>query len=131
MSWFLKSLKQYADFRGRARRQEYWMFSLFSIIFGLALYFVILISLIIDSMGLGILGFLLFGIYYLAIFVPSLAVTVRRLHDTGRSGWWYFISFVPLAGGIILLVFCCLDSENGNNQWGSNPKNSDSAIEAI
>ncbi|MEW4218440.1 DUF805 domain-containing protein [Rossellomorea marisflavi] len=131
MSWFIKGLKQYADFSGRARREEYWMFTLFSIIFGFVFYSVILISLIIESMGLGVFGILLAGIYYLAIFIPSLAVTVRRLHDMGRSGWWYFISFVPFAGGIILIVFCCLDSENGNNQWGSNPKNSDSMIEAI
>ncbi|MGX1264359.1 uncharacterized membrane protein YhaH (DUF805 family) [Rossellomorea marisflavi] len=131
MSWFLKGLKQYADFGGRARRKEYWLFNLFSFIFGMLFVFLWLLGDIIDSPALTIFGFILLGIYYLALIVPSLAVTVRRLHDTGRSGFWYFISFVPFAGGIILFVFCCLDSENANNQWGSNPENSDSAIEAI
>ncbi|KMK97235.1 DUF805 domain-containing protein [Rossellomorea marisflavi] len=131
MSWFLKGLKQYADFRGRARRQEYWMFTLFSFILGAILYSLLFIGIAMDSMGMIVFGLILFIIYVLALFVPTLAVTVRRLHDTGRSGVWYFINFVPFAGGIILLVFCCLDSENGNNQWGTNPKNSGSAIEAI
>ncbi|WP_430482421.1 DUF805 domain-containing protein [Rossellomorea marisflavi] len=131
MSWFLKGLKQYADFSGRARRQEYWMYMLFYSIFGIILYGVAVIGMAMQSEGIILLGMGIYILYTLALLVPTLAITVRRLHDTGRSGFWYFIGFVPLVGGIILLVFCCLDSENGNNQWGSNPKNSDSMIEAI
>ncbi|MEW4307049.1 DUF805 domain-containing protein [Rossellomorea marisflavi] len=131
MSWFLKALTQYADFNGRARRKEYWMYTLFSTLFGALLYLLIFIGIFMDSLGFIMFGMVVFIIYALALFVPTLAVTVRRLHDTGRSGFWYFINFVPFAGGIILLVFCCLDSENGNNPWGSNPKNSDRTVEAI
>ncbi len=131
MSWFLKGLKQYADFSGRARRQEYWMYMLFYSIFGIILYGVTVIGMAMQSEGIILLGMGIYILYTLALLVPTLAITVRRLHDTGRSGFWYFIGFVPLVGGIILLVFCCLDSENGNNQWGLNPKNSDSMIEAI
>lgn len=131
MSWFLKGLKQYADFSGRARRQEFWMYMLFYSIFGIILYGVAVIGMAMQSEGIILLGMGIYILYTLALLVPTLAITVRRLHDTGRSGFWYFIGFVPLVGGIILLVFCCLDSENGNNQWGSNPKNSDSMIEAI
>ncbi|MCM2589127.1 DUF805 domain-containing protein [Rossellomorea marisflavi] len=131
MSWFLKGLKQYADFSGRARRQEYWMYMLFYSIFGIILYGVTVIGMAMQSEGIILLGMGIYILYTLALLVPTLAITVRRLHDTGRSGFWYFIGFVPLVGGIILLVFSCLDSENGNNQWGSNPKNSDSMIEAI
>ena len=64
----------------------------------------------------------LIGIYYLAIIIPSIAVAIRRLHDTGRSGWWYLISLIPLIGSIILIVFFCEDSKPGVNQWGPNPK---------
>ncbi|GLI86343.1 membrane protein [Rossellomorea marisflavi] len=131
MSWFLKGLKQYADFSGRARRQEFWMYMLFYSIFGIILYGVAVIGMAMQSEGIILLGMGIYILYTLALLVPTLAITVRRLHDTGRSGFWYFIGFVPLVGGIILIVFCCLDSENGNNQWGSNPKNSDSMIEAI
>ncbi|MBV6685140.1 DUF805 domain-containing protein [Rossellomorea marisflavi] len=131
MSWFLKGMKQYADFSGRARRQEFWMYMLFYSIFGIILYGVAVIGMAMQSEGIILLGMGIYILYALALLLPTLAITVRRLHDTGRSGFWYFIGFVPLVGGIILLVFCCLDSENGNNQWGSNPKNSDSMIEAI
>lgn len=124
-------MKQYADFSGRARRQEFWMYMLFYSIFGIILYGVAVIGMAMQSEGIILLGMGIYILYALALLLPTLAITVRRLHDTGRSGFWYFIGFVPLVGGIILLVFCCLDSENGNNQWGSNPKNSDSMIEAI
>lgn len=117
MKWYLKVLKQYANFSGRARRKEYWMFFLFNIIF-------IAIALILDNiLGIATQGFgPLYGIYCLAIIVPSLAVVVRRLHDTGKSGWWFFISLVPLIGGIWLLVLLVTDSTPGANEYGSNPK---------
>ena len=120
MSWYVKVLKKYAVFSGRARRKEYWYFALFNFIIGLVL------SLIDVSIGL-LLGFLWFygvlsWIYYLAVLVPSIAVTVRRLHDTGRSGWWIFIGLIPFVGGIILFVYMVLDSQAGTNQYGPSPK---------
>ncbi|WP_407268584.1 DUF805 domain-containing protein [Radiobacillus sp. PE A8.2] len=113
MDWYLHVLRKYAVFEGRARRTEYWMFTLINIIIGI-------IFSIMETIYEGIV--ILSAIYYLAIIIPGLAVTVRRLHDIGKSGWWYFIGFIPLVGPIILLVFTCLDSEEGYNSWGPNPK---------
>ena len=119
MNWYISVLKNYAVFKGRARRKEYWMFTLFHIIF--IILAVILDGMLGTSFGMASYGFV-FLIYLIGTIIPNLAVTVRRLHDTGRSGWWYFISLVPFVGGIILLVFMCLDSVPGSNKWGPNPK---------
>jgi uncharacterized membrane protein YhaH (DUF805 family) len=105
-------LKNYVGFQGRARRKEYWMFVLFSVIVS------ILLS-IVDAIAS--LNSVLSGLYSLAVLLPSLAVGVRRLHDTGRSGWWLLISLIPLIGTIILLVFLCQDSQE-DNVYGPNPK---------
>ncbi|RDU37217.1 DUF805 domain-containing protein [Neobacillus piezotolerans] len=113
MEWFLKVLKDYAVFKGRARRKEYWMFTLISTII------VIVLSVIEELLGL---GGILSGLFSLAIIIPSLAVTARRLHDTGRSGWMMLLALIPLIGGIILLVFAAQDSKPGTNQYGPNPK---------
>ena len=94
MSWFIEALKKYAVFSGRARRKEYWMFVLFTVI----IYAVLL------GIGLAIKAPFIAIVFYVAILLPSLAVGVRRLHDTGRSGWWYFIALIPLIGGIWLIV---------------------------
>lgn len=112
MDWYLAVLKNYAGFSGRARRKEYWMFTLFHAI---AIAVLFGIGAAMDSM-------ILYFIYVLATLVPSLAVTVRRLHDTGRSGGWFFIAFVPFVGGIILLVFTVLEGQPAANQYGPNPK---------
>ncbi|RCX20334.1 uncharacterized membrane protein YhaH (DUF805 family) [Fontibacillus phaseoli] len=113
MEWYLKVLQNYAGFQGRARRKEYWIFFLLNFIIGLVLGFVS------GLFGIpNILGYL----YALAVLIPSIALVFRRLHDTGKSGWWILISFVPIAGTIILLVFMCLDSDEGTNQYGTNPK---------
>ena len=117
MKWFIKCIQHYADFSGRARRKEYWMFYLFYAIF----YFcTTIIDMILDSDigGTGIVSW----IFMLATFVPFLAVCVRRLHDIGKSGWWMLINLVPLIGGIWFFILTLLDSEPGDNQWGSNPK---------
>lgn len=104
--------KRYAQFAGRARREEYWMFFLFNVI-------AIVVLGAIDAMiGLGLLGF----VYAVAVFIPGLAVTVRRLHDSGRTGWWALIGLVPFIGFVILLIFMVLDSEPGDNAYGPNPK---------
>lgn len=113
MSWYIEVLKKYAVFSGRARRAEYWMFYLFNILIAIAIS---IVEAIIGTAGI------LVGIYFLAIMLPILGVTVRRLHDTNRSGWWIFISLVPAIGGIILLVFLVQDSSEGDNQFGENPK---------
>ncbi|MBD8068616.1 DUF805 domain-containing protein [Bacillus sp. PS06] len=113
MQWYLKVVKNYVGFDGRARRTEYWMFILFNFLIGLVLS---LVEMLLDMPEI------LSGLYSLFILLPSLAVLIRRLHDTGRSGWWFFISFVPLIGVIILIVFTCLDSQDGENKYGPNPK---------
>ena len=119
MNWYIEALKKYAVFSGRSQRKEYWFFVLFSLIVTLVL------SLVDSSVGLfdveagvGLLS----GLYSLAVLVPSIAVGVRRLHDTGRSGWWLLISLVPLIGVIVLIVLMALDSEPGDNRFGPNPK---------
>jgi len=119
MNWYLMVWKKYAQFSGRSRRNEFWMFTLINILIYVLLYGAGL-ALVDSGIGKALLG--LCAIYGLAILIPSLAVTVRRLHDTGRSGWWWFICLVPLVGGLILLIFCVLDSEPGTNQYGPNPK---------
>ncbi len=113
MEWYLTVLRKYAEFSGRARRKEYWFFVLFNIIISFVLGFV-------D--GFAGLGGVLGGIYALAVLIPSIAVGVRRLHDTGRSGWWLLIGLVPIIGVIVLIVFMVGDSESGSNQYGPNPK---------
>jgi uncharacterized membrane protein YhaH (DUF805 family) len=112
MSWFIEVLKKYAVFSGRARRKEYWMYTLF----------VVIIYAVLLGIGIAIKTPVIAILFYVAILVPSLAVGVRRLHDTGRSGWWLLFGLVPLVGGITLLVFTCTDSKPGPNQYGPNPK---------
>ncbi|WP_299681642.1 DUF805 domain-containing protein [uncultured Tenacibaculum sp.] len=123
MNWYLKVMKQYADFQGRARRQEYWMFILFNMLFAFVAIFID--GLIGFSMsggeGLFPIG-IFYTLYVLAVLIPGVAVAVRRLHDIGKSGWFYFIAFIPLIGGILLLVWLCTDSQHGPNKWGDNPK---------
>ena len=116
MNWYLEVLQKYAQFSGRARRMEYWMFALFNIIIVLALA---LVSVFLEKAA-EIAVILLVG-YFLAIFIPGLAVAVRRLHDTGRNGLWLLLAFVPF-GGIVLLVFYLLPGESGENAYGPNPK---------
>lgn len=119
MNWYLEVLKKYAVFQGRARRREYWFFALFNLIFGMAIAVLDAMLGTLDAQaGIGLLG----SLYALAVFIPALAVTVRRLHDIDRSGWWILIGFIPLIGAIILLVFLVLDSNSGSNRFGENPK---------
>lgn len=120
MKWFLECFKKYGVFKGRARRKEFWFFVLFNCI----------VSIILTTLqgGRGSISdvfspvLALSVIYSLAVLVPGLAVTVRRLHDTNRSGGWIFISLIPLVGAIILIVFTVQDSTPGENDFGPNPK---------
>jgi len=118
VNWYLEVLKKYAVFSGRARRKEYWMFVLFNVIFAI-------IASILDSVlfGTAIEGLgPLYLIYGLAVLIPSWAVSVRRLHDVGKSGWFLFILLVPIVGAIWILILDCTDSQPGENQYGPNPK---------
>jgi uncharacterized membrane protein YhaH (DUF805 family) len=118
MSWFLKAVKNYAGFSGRSQRSEYWFFILFYFIITLVLVYV---DGSVGGLDQGYVG-LFSGIFGLAMFIPSIAVSIRRLHDTDKTGWWILINFVPLIGGLIFLVFTVMDSTPGNNQYGPNPK---------
>ncbi len=119
MNWYLQVLRKYADFAGRARRKEYWMFALFNFIFLLVAFGLDnVLGTAIDEVGYGLFYFL----YVLAVLVPSLAVSVRRLHDVGKSGWMIFISLIPIIGGIWLFVLTVTDSIPGENEYGPNPK---------
>ncbi len=113
MNWYLEVLKKYAVFHGRAQRKEYWMFLLFNIIVSLVLT---VIETLVDIQSI------LSGIYSLAVLLPGLAVSVRRLHDTNRSGWWLLISLIPILGAIVLIVFMAQDGHPDENQYGFNPK---------
>lgn len=119
MNYYLAVLKKYADFNGRARRAEYWYFYLFNIIF-------LVVAMILDFIfGLGINGLgvgPLYIIYGLAVFIPGLALLIRRLHDVGKSGWMIFISLIPIIGAIWLFILTIRDSNPGDNEYGPNPK---------
>lgn len=119
MNWYIEVLKKYAVFNGRARRKEYWYFILFHMIISLVVGVIDgLTGSFSGEVGVGLLG----AIYALALLIPSIAVIVRRLHDTDRSGWWILISLIPLIGTIVLIVFLVLDSTPGANRFGENPK---------
>ena len=119
MNWYFEVLKKYAVFSGRARRKEYWFFVLFNIIVSIILAVIDGVTGTLDSeSGMGLLGL----IYTLAILMPALAVSVRRLHDTGRSGWWLLILLIPLIGTIVILIFMVQDSKPEENQYGPSPK---------
>ncbi len=118
MNWYLAVLKQYATFSGRARRKEYWFFMLFNLLFTVGLTVLDMVFGTYNAeMGWGALSL----VYTLAVLLPSLAVTVRRLHDSGKAGWWILLVFIPVIGGIIMLVLMCLDSKP-DNEYGPNPK---------
>lgn len=119
MEYYMAVLRKYADFSGRARRAEYWMFALINLLISIGLA-------IIDTAVLGMEGSVgvLGSLYGLAVLIPSLAVGVRRLHDTNRSGWWLLIGLIPVLGAIVLIIFFVQDSDPGVNQYGPNPKES-------
>ena len=125
MKWYLKVMQEnYANFDGRARRKEYWMFVLIQML-------VMIMAMILDGvLGLGFeLGNgikLPYGwIYFLAVlahFIPNIGVSVRRLHDVGKSGWFWFIGLIPFIGVIWLLVLACTDGDSSDNEFGPSPK---------
>ena len=115
IDWYLKVVRDnYANFSGRARRSEYWWYALCNLLISLVLltadYFI--------GFGFNFL-YLLYG---LAVIIPGLAVLVRRLHDVGKSGWFFFVVLIPLVGPIWLLVLLFTEGDNGSNQYGADPK---------
>lgn len=120
MNWYVKVIKNYANFEGRARRQEYWMFVLFNMLFAFA-------AIILDNVfGITFSEQINYGpfyaIYSLAVFIPGLAVGIRRLHDIGKSGWYILLGLIPCIGSIWLIVLLATDSQPGENEYGPNPK---------
>lgn len=113
MNWYIHVLRNFSDFHGRSRRTEYWMFVLINFLILLGLNFI---------ESLLELPTVLSSLYSLVVFIPSLAVAIRRLHDTGRSGWWILINLLPFIGQIVFLIFVIMDSEPKENRWGPVPK---------
>lgn len=121
--WKTCFLHKYATFSGRVRRSEYWFFVLANIIITVSfLVLTTFISVLTRSISIGGFFNILMLLYLLASIVPHISVTVRRLHDIGRGGEWYFISFVPFIGGIWMLILMCTDGNLGSNEFGPNPK---------
>jgi len=123
IDWYKKAIfDNYANFSGRARRSEFWYFTLMNMIVVILL---IIIAAVLAALhdNLAIVGMILYFLYFALTIIPSLAVIVRRLHDVGKSGWYYFVSLIPFIGSIWLLVLLVTDSEYGTNAWGPNPKN--------
>lgn len=119
MNYYLEAFKKYAVFTGRARRKEYWMFFLFNMIF-------MIVAVIIDSILGTSFEYSIYGLvailYVLAMIVPSLSITVRRLHDIDKSGWYYFLSLIPIIGSIWLLILLCKEGDKAENKYGADPK---------
>jgi uncharacterized membrane protein YhaH (DUF805 family) len=120
VDWYLKVLKQYADFNGRARRKEYWMFVLVNLIISLVL------GVIAGIIKMPILG----TIYSLAVLIPGVAVSVRRMHDIGKSGWVLLLGLIPLIGAIVLLIWAASEGNSGSNPYGPDPKGGASGFTA-
>lgn len=121
MDWMLMPFRRFADFSGRSRRKEYWMFTLLNLIVGFVLG---LIGGILggSSEGGSMMGSAIIGLYMLIVIVPSIAVTVRRFHDQDKSGWFVLLAFIPFVGSLIVLVFMCLEGTRGSNRFGDDPK---------
>lgn len=126
MNWYLEVIKNnYANFSGRARRKEYWMFTLVNTIIITVLYAILISSVDMNTgkmSSLGSIAGIIIGIYSLAIIIPSLAVTIRRFHDQDKSGWMFLLAFIPAVGGLIVFVFMCLEGTKGDNRFGPDPK---------
>ena len=121
--WYIDVIKhQYADFDGRARRKEYWMFTLFNTLIGFTLYVPVVLGIVLGLDILLYVGILLLIVFAFGTFIPSLAVAVRRLHDTGKSGWFYLLCLVPYIGAFILIYFMVVEGNSGSNEYGPDPK---------
>ena len=124
MEWYLKVMRDnYANFSGRARRKEYWMFVLVQTIVMIGLMILdSVLGLDFELQGISLGYGYLYLIGLMVHFIPSLAVLVRRLHDVGKSGWFYFIFLIPIIGVLWLLVLYCTEGQKQDNKWGPDPK---------
>ena len=122
MNWYLKALKKYAEFSGRATRQEYWIFVLFNLVFSSAATW---LDRLLGVTYAGDYGFIN-SLYTLVLFIPGLAVTVRRLHDTSKSGWFLLLFFIPLIGWIWIIIVLATAGDKGSNKYGADPQESNS-----
>ena len=119
MNWFIDALKYAVNFSGRARRKAYWMFVLFYVIFAFVAGVLDgILGTVNPKTGMGAIG----GLYIFLMLLPLIALSIRRLHDTDRSGWWFLINFVPLIGGLVFFVFTLLEGTRGDNRFGPDPK---------
>lgn len=122
MDWMLLPYKRYFEFTGRSRRKEYWMFTLLQILIALA---IVALAFSFSNQGEdAVLGVLYggLGLLVLVSFIPSLAVQVRRFHDQNLTGWLVLLGFIPYVGGLIILIFMCIDGTRGPNKYGADPK---------
>lgn len=126
IEFYTKPYKNYINFKGRTRRLEYWMFILINVVIIMTLGF---LGAYFEENHQSDIFFSIFAIYFLFNMVPFLALIVRRLHDMGKSGWYWFVRFIPVIGPIWLLIMLCTDSEHGPNKWGNNPKGIGNATE--
>ena len=131
MSYYLEALKKYAVFHGRAHRAEFWWFVLFNAIFSFALNitFGARVGVPEESVSSASPLAILPAIYGLAVLLPAIGVSIRRLHDTNRSGWWLLIALFPIVGAIVLIVFYAQAGDAGENQFGADPKAAASGID--
>lgn len=129
MEWMLLPYKRYAEFSGRSRRKEYWMFTLFYA----AVFLVLMFAALFSSFPIpedapqeigttGTILFALLAIFALGSFIPALAVQIRRFHDQDKSGWYFLLNFIPYIGGFVVLVFMCFEGTRGENSYGPDPK---------
>ena len=114
MNFYVDAWKKFADFNGRARRKEFWIFWLINMAVMYLLQFI--------AVKIGVVGSIIVGVCGLAIIVPSVAVAIRRMHDIGKSGWWVLVNLIPLIGSLWFLILGIKDSEPGSNEWGTCPK---------
>ena len=120
VSWYIAALKKYAIFNGRSRRMEFWGFALVNLLILIALGVVDFTN---DAERLSLIGSARFSLIYgLAVLIPAISVTVRRLHDTGRTGWWLLINLLPVIGWLVILIFMLLGGKPQRNQYGPDPK---------
>jgi uncharacterized membrane protein YhaH (DUF805 family) len=122
MQWYIDVLKKYAVFSGRARRKEYWMFVLFNVIVSIILSILDKILGLDFGSGTSSSSGWLSTIYSLAVLLPTIGVAIRRMHDTGRSGWWILINLIPCIGWIWFIVLAAQEGNAGDNQYGPDPK---------
>jgi uncharacterized membrane protein YhaH (DUF805 family) len=131
MEWMLLPFKRYADFEGRSRRMEYWMYQVFTMLVYVVFIMILLAGIPWTEMeanpdakpgALTWIGGGLAVLWYLFTFIPDIAVTVRRFHDQDQSGWMYLLRFIPYLGGLVVMVFMFLDGQRNENRFGPDPK---------